>query len=702
MPKLKPLFYFRFRSILIPGFSSFQDNFLKLLRATRGDGAFSVLQSFLVFFLVLFFARHSIARTEVCRTQPCRDVPSLHYVEASDPRVLSYQDPIMRASSSPRQTSLSRAAELRRLESASPAVTQPRSNSNSARSRQSKVRVSQPGATTPQASQPATNSPVYDYLDHEPILPLAGSGFEEEQPNFTNHAPHTTGRDIEVDLRCQRIRSTKSNHASVSPDDEEFFMSSCGGHSNSFAICNISCELMNHHAFNFSATTLACQEKFERECGGPHRPEAAVMIEQSALTAQLVQLTNDCESTANNVERACSDTPSDMTSTLRLVAEQTSQMVGQSALDQCSAAAQAASATQSALSSMRLACGASFDSCRSRCERANAELQSVQAQLNQNPQMRTSNPGVDGQISQFQSRIRSGNTQCHTAQGHLRNVEQNLSNVTRSMETSSQCAASLAANGQAPLTFDQCQLNPNQVGCELFKGISNANCSDPQFAATSLICICQRNPNAPQCSGISQKSGGLAPNGGFESHSSGETATAGATASLGGSPFGGGFGPGGSEMEFPEGVVGNPNEGIGPGGMMGAGGAGMMGVMGAANQGRPLNEPYRKPTVETPGSRLNTNVIGRGGGGGLLGAIRNAFGRGGGQAIPSNSNNPVGSDLAQKKTNPDLTQFLPGGLRDPKRRSLSSTFGPDGITGPFTDNFKKINVRYINLGHSLR
>jgi hypothetical protein len=48
----------------------------------------------------------------------------------------------------------------------------------------------------------------------------------------------------------------------------------------------------------------------------------------------------------------------------------------------------------------------------------------------------------------------------------------------------------------------------------------------------------------------------------------------------------------------------------------------------------------------------------------------------------------------------DLKQFLPGGKMDPAR-GLAGISGPDGITGPNSDIWKKINIRYFSVKHSL-
>jgi hypothetical protein len=457
----------------------------------------------------------------------------------------------------------------------------------------------------------------------------------------------------------------------------------------------------------------ACIEKLEQSCmGSSNNPSKDTNISterpstDNPYFATLEQLTTKCESDSGQIQSACTETPSDMTSTLRVITDQSTQMISASTLDACSKLAQNSSAVQSALSSVKIACGGYYDSCRSSCQQAKNELN----RLNSNPPQSTSSnlgglssggltkESWDASLVQYRARIKSGTDQCQAAQGHLRTLNQNLTNITAQMEKSSQCAAQLSADGKAPPTYDQCIRDPKIKGCEFFKDIANMNCNNPDFASKNVTCICAKNPNAPQCGGLNQKPiANLNPDGGMSSGSKGTDVTSGSNSD---SPFGtGSFG--GSNMDFPE-SSGNLNQASNPRG--GSSGGGFAGGLGVGSMGRPLNEPFQKNRPEIPSSKLNPNIIGRsGGGGGFLGAIKSALGIGRNgytrdsvtEAYNKEDNKDKGSGF------PDLRQFLPGGLKDP-RRAVSSSAGPDGLTGPFTDNFKKINVRYISLSHSFQ
>jgi hypothetical protein len=52
------------------------------------------------------------------------------------------------------------------------------------------------------------------------------------------------------------------------------------------------------------------------------------------------------------------------------------------------------------------------------------------------------------------------------------------------------------------------------------------------------------------------------------------------------------------------------------------------------------------------------------------------------------------------KSGLDLKQFLPGGANDPAR-GIAGISGPDGITGPNSDIWQKVNTRYFSVSPSL-
>jgi hypothetical protein len=190
------------------------------------------------------------------------------------------------------------------------------------------------------------------------------------------------------------------------------------------------------------------------------------------------------------------------------------------------------------------------------------------------------------------------------------------------------------------------------------------------------VCICQINPSAPQCA--SDTSGF---NAGIGSGSGGADA-----GNLDLSKFGGpgGFGDGGTGI-FPAGA--GPGEG-GLGGSLQKGGSGRGN---AQESGGGSNGRGGAAAGGPGGSGINTKIIGGYGVGGSGGG-----GSGGGSGYSRGNTGGYGAGAG----NPNLKQYLPGGKMDPSR-SIAGETGPDGITGPNTDIWKKVKTRYFAKKPSL-
>lgn len=254
---------------------------------------------------------------------------------------------------------------------------------------------------------------------------------------------------------------------------------------------------------------------------------------------------------------------------------------------------------------------------------------------------------------------------CRGLDAKIQQASQAIANMVGAMRGAQTCAKQTSTD-----LFNYCGSNPNAIGCEN----TVQDCSNPKVAATNPICICKANPSAATCTGINLKAGG-----GFEGANS-LTADGASMGSGGGGNAGGVDGlidnanwqgdpnlkPDQSASEAPGGSKGGRPlmEGEGGGGGSGGGNGG-----GGAT---------------TSSVAVNAGFRGGGGGGGWPG---------GGGNEGEYAGNPAGSPQAEN-TNPDLRQFLPGGKFDPKTRGLAGVSGPDGITGPHTDIWKKIQNRY--------
>jgi hypothetical protein len=131
--------------------------------------------------------------------------------------------------------------------------------------------------------------------------------------------------------------------------------------------------------------------------------------------------------------------------------------------------------------------------------------------------------------------------------------------------------------------------------------------------------------------------------------------------------------------------------------------------------GDPNLKPDKSASEDAGGSKGGRPLMDGSGGGGAAdgkggdgaqaqGVIVNAGFRGGGSGGwgggSGGSNNGGGSarpgEAKAGATGPSLRDFLPGGGLDPKRanRGLAGISGPDGITGPHSDIWKKVQNRY--------
>ena len=85
------------------------------------------------------------------------------------------------------------------------------------------------------------------------------------------------------------------------------------------------------------------------------------------------------------------------------------------------------------------------------------------------------------------------------------------------------------------------------------------------------------------------------------------------------------------------------------------------------------------------------------GGGGSFGG--SGYGGGSGERNAAGMAGAAGA--AKGKGGPDLSKFLPGGQYDPKLRGLAGSGGPDGITGPHSNIWQKIQNRYRVMSPTL-
>lgn len=263
---------------------------------------------------------------------------------------------------------------------------------------------------------------------------------------------------------------------------------------------------------------------------------------------------------------------------------------------------------------------------------------------------------------------------CRNLETKVKQASEAMQNMVGAISGAQSCAEQTGTD-----LFNYCQSNPSAIGCANVA----QDCSNPSVAASNPICICKANPTASNCVAMNLKAG----DSGFQDGGGG--------ASMNGIANG----KGGTNADGIEGLLGDVSWQGDPTLKPSQGPAD---DAGGAKGGRPLMEGGAGGSTAGGGGggaggagttvAVNSGFRGGGGGGGGWGSYS------GGQGEYAGNPQAPGQPGAH---GPDLRQFLPGGKFDPKNRGLAGISGPDGITGPHTDIWKKINNRYQVEQHKL-
>ena len=315
----------------------------------------------------------------------------------------------------------------------------------------------------------------------------------------------------------------------------------------------------------------------------------------------------------------------------------------------CSGVGQVSTAANAALAGFRLTCSNAIKKCGDSCSEVVSYLKA--------------NPSCDPNSTEL-SAAQAEVTKCSQFDAKINEANQAMMNVAQTLNNASQCA-SLTASGETPSI---CKNNPNLPGCTA-SGLMD--CTNPAMASNK-VCICTKNPSDPSCSAnIQGLSGGTSLGSSDPSARLGnKNATASGEDTPGLDPIA--QGQAGS-ADYSSGAVsgkqgGGANLGGGSGGSSGGGSRG-----GYAADG-------------TAGHAVNAGFYGGGGGGSGFSGSGGGYG-GGGYA-------GSGSSTSGQNGAPNLRQFLPGGQNDPRSRGVAGSSGPDGITGPHSNIWQKVNNRY--------
>lgn len=336
----------------------------------------------------------------------------------------------------------------------------------------------------------------------------------------------------------------------------------------------------------------------------------------------------------------------------------------------CNGMGRLSQAVNAGLTGYKTYCSTQVSDCTEVCKN---DLNAAETSLQQS---RVVGPPIPGSATEYDvSEVRKMRSQCTALNRNVAGAEEGLMKFMQMDQAMKNCSL-LTGNS----FMEQCRKDPTSSPLCTVGGATD--CSNPQVAMTNMVCKCRANPGLAECGGTMGTGGGTANR---TDYGSGSDTTSGALGNFGGADGGGDSGMindiAGGENKNPDGSLNRGGAGkasIGESGGTGGRGGGQAGAAGG-------------------GSGLNAKIIG---GYGFGGAAGGGYQGGGGSQQGGggyNNGNPAAGQNGQRV---DLRQFLPGGRMDPSR-GLAGISGPDGITGPNSDIWKKINTRYSAQSNSL-
>ncbi|WP_374027904.1 hypothetical protein ACES2J_02425 [Bdellovibrio bacteriovorus] len=396
---------------------------------------------------------------------------------------------------------------------------------------------------------------------------------------------------------------------------------------------------------------------------------ASNQVSNTDCVSQYNQLAEQCRAQVTDTTYTCDEKNDSGMSGIANSASQLSLMFGQQTAGSiqaaCSKMASFSSAANAAVAAYRLTCQSSITSCHSACDQVVEYVSSNSACLDA--------AGGAGSSAQMRSSAESAAGRCNDFDAKVAEANQAINNFAGTMQNAAQCAS--LTSGDSTALPELCKANPSLPGCE---GVAAVDCTNPAMSGNK-VCVCAKNPSDPVCMSEKSSAGSTfisSTNPGSRLSTNGADLSGGDLPSLPsilpGKPGSGGAG---------EAVDGKQGGGAGISSMGGGGGGGASG--GAAGE-EGLED----------GVQVNAGFYG---GGGSFGG--SGMGSGGGERGAAGMAGAAGA--AKGKGAPDLRQFLPGGKFDPKSRGLAGNGGPDGITGPHSNIWLKIQNRYQVLSPTL-
>jgi hypothetical protein len=325
------------------------------------------------------------------------------------------------------------------------------------------------------------------------------------------------------------------------------------------------------------------------------------------------------------------------------------------------------------LAAYRTQCRSGKESCTSACASAKNAMDQCANQSSDPSAVKSAMQGM-GEYQQ----VTSNNSSCVALQTKLDEADQAISNYAKTAANSQDCAN--ATSGMDP-SMDASQAgDPNSAYCQAHPTIASCvvDCSKASMASNPT-CSYLKNPYAG--SGNLEKATGLTASGG--GYVAPTTAGA-ADLKLGGDqPWMGTADLADriaqAKSGASEALGGKQGNGANVGGGGGPNG-------GAAHKGGPV--------LDDGPNGAGSGFYGSSGAGAGGAAAYAAAAAARERYLAANGGKAGGPNV------PDLRQFLPGGRMDP-RRMVAGMSGPDGITGPNSNIWQKVQNRYRVMSNSL-
>ncbi|MEN0059391.1 MAG: hypothetical protein AAGB31_11200 [Bdellovibrio sp.] len=417
-----------------------------------------------------------------------------------------------------------------------------------------------------------------------------------------------------------------------------------------------------------------CSGSSSSETANTGTTETAPAVDTSGCSQQFATLMQSCQSEVSSTGNSCNSKNDSEMKSIEDGASQAVLMLGDytasSVQAACSKMAGLSQAANAALGAFKTNCNSAIGSCKSSCSAAKSYVEKNSLCLAGGSVNAANEASVKASmLSAIDDEIKK----CNNYVENVDSAQQAINNYAKTLSNTSQCAALTAGD----LMSQICAANPTAAGCS---GVATADCSNATTAATNKVC-CSIYPNNAIC--VSAQNVTSTVGTGSPSDFSGRLGSSSSTEDLAGdlpalpglqqgklnssgegqsvdgrqgsgNPLGGGGGAGGTNPAAPKGGGESASGGVAvTGGFYGGGGARFLG---------------------------NSNAGGGTGSGG---------GAGGG-----------GTTATAGSSGVDLRQFLPGGQYAPQR-GLAGTTGQDGITGPHSNIWQKIQNRYRVMAPSL-